>query len=181
MELCCGMPRPAPPFSETKLVNHFPSRRLHPSALPRYAGYHPLSWALLNRERSHGIAWHMVEDMSTSRQLALDGGKVWFSRSFDLAQVHEPNFDTRGSLVHKCTKCVIESFPDLLELELLKRGECGSEANDQNSKIRSKDYHPRYARPAMVVQWNVPYEEVFALHQARLTLTLTLTPNPDWP
>jgi hypothetical protein len=33
----------------------------HDGPLPRYAGVHATSWALLIRERSHAVSWHMVE------------------------------------------------------------------------------------------------------------------------
>ena len=102
--------------------------RLHPSELPHYAGFHSLSWALANKERRHGISWHMVEDMSTSQQVELDGGKVWFTSSYPIVQGHEDaGFDTLASLHGKTTHCVVESFPRLLEEELLKRGEGGRE------------------------------------------------------
>ena len=140
--------------------------RLHPAPLPRYAGHHSLSWALLNNERSHGIAWHMVEDMSTTRRLEKDGGKVWFTASFDIQQTHEEHPDTRATLIKKCTQTTIESLPSLLDDELMKRGECGSEANDQNTKMRSKDYHARYERVPMIVAWDEPYEAILTLHTA---------------
>ncbi|HEY7784569.1 MAG TPA: formyltransferase family protein, partial [Pyrinomonadaceae bacterium] len=32
----------------------------HDAPLPRYAGTHATSWALLNREREHGVSWHIA-------------------------------------------------------------------------------------------------------------------------
>src|SRR5438128_9189 len=34
----------------------------HDSLLPRYAGVHATSWALLNDEKVHGISWHRVNE-----------------------------------------------------------------------------------------------------------------------
>ena len=33
----------------------------HDSTLPKYAGSHSTSWALLNREKTHGITWHKID------------------------------------------------------------------------------------------------------------------------
>ena len=35
----------------------------HDGPLPRYAGTHATSWALMNRERSHGVSWHRIVEM----------------------------------------------------------------------------------------------------------------------
>src|SRR5579871_2228717 len=34
----------------------------HDSLLPKYAGLHSTSWALLNRETQHGITWHIMTE-----------------------------------------------------------------------------------------------------------------------
>src|SRR5947209_6276597 len=32
----------------------------HDAPLPRYAGSHATSWALMGRERTHGVTWHVM-------------------------------------------------------------------------------------------------------------------------
>src|SRR5271154_5797135 len=34
----------------------------HDSLLPRYAGMHATSWAILNQEKMHGISWHVMDE-----------------------------------------------------------------------------------------------------------------------
>ncbi|NDA89622.1 MAG: amino acid adenylation domain-containing protein [Alphaproteobacteria bacterium] len=38
----------------------------HDGPLPRYAGIHSTSWALLNNEKSHGVTWHIMESKPDS-------------------------------------------------------------------------------------------------------------------
>lgn len=33
----------------------------HDGLLPRYAGRHATSWAILNQEKNHGITWHIMQ------------------------------------------------------------------------------------------------------------------------
>jgi len=47
----------------------------HNGPLPRYAGMHACSWALLNGEVEHGFTWHVVER-------AIDAGQILAQRKF---------------------------------------------------------------------------------------------------
>src|SRR5439155_12124948 len=41
----------------------------HDGPLPRYAGVHATSWALIHQERHHAVSWHEVGDL-------VDGGRI---------------------------------------------------------------------------------------------------------
>ncbi len=73
----------------------------HDGPLPRYAGLNAPVWALLNREPTHGVAWHIMES-------GVDMGDVVESRSIDLA----PD-ETALSLNMRCWTAGIESFETL--------------------------------------------------------------------
>ncbi len=45
-------------FKFTQLLDLYHCYNLHPSYLPRYRGRHPLHWALINGEKTHGITLH---------------------------------------------------------------------------------------------------------------------------
>jgi methionyl-tRNA formyltransferase len=49
----------------------------HDALLPRYGGIHATSWAIMNREKNHGITWHVM----TSR---IDAGPVLKQRTIAL-------------------------------------------------------------------------------------------------
>ena len=73
----------------------------HDGPLPRYAGLNAPVWALLNRETSHGVAWHMMTG-------GVDEGDVLERRMFEIS----PN-DTALTLNTKCYAAAIEGFVDL--------------------------------------------------------------------
>jgi amino acid adenylation domain-containing protein len=75
----------------------------HDGPLPRYAGMHATSWALLNREPNHGITWHMVVEQ-------VDGGHCLKQRSVAVA----PD-ETAFTLNAKCYEAAIEAFKELVE------------------------------------------------------------------
>jgi methionyl-tRNA formyltransferase len=81
----------------------------HDAPLPRYAGTHATSWALVYGETRHAISWHVITDR-------IDGGDI-------LAQVWldvEPE-ETAMSLNLKCYDAALAAFAALLGQ--LERGE----------------------------------------------------------
>jgi methionyl-tRNA formyltransferase len=74
----------------------------HDAPLPRYAGSHATSWALLNGEREHAVTWHVM----TGR---VDAGDI-------LVQVPvaiEPD-DTVLALNARCHEAALDGFRELL-------------------------------------------------------------------
>ncbi|MFT4057937.1 MAG: amino acid adenylation domain-containing protein [Legionella sp.] len=74
----------------------------HDSLLPRYAGLNATTWALINKEKEHGITWHMVNE-------GIDEGDI-------VKQVRFPilNEDTAFSLNLRCYEHAIQAFSDLV-------------------------------------------------------------------
>ena len=75
----------------------------HDGPLPRYAGLNAPLWALMAKERQHGISWHMIEG-------GVDEGDVIEQRLFDLT-----DHDTALSINTSCYAAAIESFDAVLE------------------------------------------------------------------
>ena len=74
----------------------------HDGPLPRYAGLYATAWALMNRESSHGITWHLMTD-------AVDEGDILEQRLFEL----RPD-ETSFTLNTRCYEAAIESFGGLI-------------------------------------------------------------------
>lgn len=79
----------------------------HDGPLPRYAGTHAPAWALRNKEASHGVSWHVIEDR-------VDTGDILKQVSFPLSPE-----ETLDSLSQKCSLMAIRAFRELIvELKL---------------------------------------------------------------
>jgi len=109
----------------------------HDSLLPRYAGTHATSWALMNGETVHGVTWHLMTEV-------VDAGDILKQECVGIAED-----DTALTLNMKCYEAAINSFTRLVgELET------GNVlARKQNLDERS--FFPRYQRPAIggVISW----------------------------
>jgi amino acid adenylation domain-containing protein len=75
----------------------------HDGPLPRYAGMHVTSWAILNGEISHGVTWHVMSSV-------VDAGDT-------LEQVFFPieENETALSLNAKCYQAAVTSFSELID------------------------------------------------------------------
>lgn len=74
----------------------------HNALLPRYAGLHAASWAILMGERVHGITWHrMVE--------TVDGGDILKQRSLELGTDETPL-----TLLRRCDDLAADAFTELV-------------------------------------------------------------------
>jgi methionyl-tRNA formyltransferase len=74
----------------------------HPAPLPRFAGLHPFSWALLHGETRYGVTWHVLTPK-------IDAGDI-------VAQAHfpiEPSWNV-VELIRRCAAPGCELFRDLL-------------------------------------------------------------------
>lgn len=74
----------------------------HNGPLPDYRGVHVPSWAIINREKRHGVTWHYVDEK-------IDGGDIVASKTFELA----PG-ETAISLTLRCIATGVELFSPLL-------------------------------------------------------------------
>ncbi|MFN8569537.1 MAG: formyltransferase family protein [Kouleothrix sp.] len=75
----------------------------HDAPLPRYAGTHATSWALINREPEHGVSWHLMVAQ-------VDAGPIVAQERFAIA----PG-ETALSLNARCYEAAQRSFASLAE------------------------------------------------------------------
>jgi natural product biosynthesis luciferase-like monooxygenase protein len=119
----------------------------HDGPLPRYAGLYATSWALINKEKTHGISWHT---MSTQ----VDKGDILKQRRISIVDT-----ETAFTLNAKCYEAAIESFAELVDELASGR----STPLQQNPADRT--YFSKYKRPpaAGTLSWEKPAEDISAL------------------
>ena len=122
----------------------------HDSPLPRYAGMHATSWAIINREPRHGITWHFIVP-------GVDEGSTLKQRTLALSDQ-----ETAFSLNIKCYEAAMESFSELLD-ELTDNCETLSIQN-----LEERTYYGKYKRPPVggVLSWCLSAEEMNAFARA---------------
>ena len=131
----------------------------HDGPLPRYAGLHATTWAILNRETSHGVTWHEMKE-------TVDAGAILKQSVFALA--HD---DTAFTLNRKCFKAGIDSFEELVR----DLGDGTLRARPQD--LSQRTYFAKHARPAAqgCIDWTLPAEHIAAFVRA---LDFGPYPNP---
>jgi natural product biosynthesis luciferase-like monooxygenase protein len=131
----------------------------HDGPLPRYAGLHVTSWALLNRERQHGITWHLMDSRP-------DRGDILKQKLFPI----EPQ-ETAYSLNVKCYEAAIDTFTELVQELATDR------VTRQRQDFSRRSYFSMNQRPvaAGAINWQLPAEAIAALVRA---LDFGPTPNP---
>ncbi|HLK61215.1 MAG TPA: formyltransferase family protein, partial [Chthonomonadaceae bacterium] len=109
----------------------------HDGPLPRYGGVHATSWAIMNREKTHGVTWHVMTDR-------VDAGDILAQPIFALDER-----ETAITLNAKCYTAALEAFGAMIEplqsgAEILRR---------QDPSERS--FYRLYRRPqaACVLSW----------------------------
>jgi amino acid adenylation domain-containing protein len=131
----------------------------HDGPLPRYAGLYSPSWAILNREREHGVTWHeMVSE--------IDGGEILKQRMLKISCD-----ETALSLIRSCSEAAQEAFKELI-CELKRGDEVGLAQNPSERTYFGKNHRPP---AAAVLRWNQPAENLDALIRA---LDFGPFPNP---
>ncbi len=122
----------------------------HDAPLPRYGGLHATSWALINRERMHGITWHVMAPR-------IDAGAILKQKMVPIADT-----DTALSLNIKCYQAAADAFAELIE-DL-----ASGTAVEIGQNLVDRTYYSRYRRPAAgcVIAWDAPAEEIDALVRA---------------
>jgi amino acid adenylation domain-containing protein len=74
----------------------------HDSPLPKYAGINATSWALMNREKTHAVTWHVMS-------ARFDEGDILKQFPVDIAEN-----DTAFTLDAKCYEAAVDSFIELI-------------------------------------------------------------------
>jgi amino acid adenylation domain-containing protein len=75
----------------------------HDSPLPKYAGVHATSWALLHQEKIHGITWHIMDPL-------VDAGEILKQVPVTIAQD-----ETAFTLNAKCYEAAIDAFSQMIQ------------------------------------------------------------------
>lgn len=122
----------------------------HDALLPRYAGLHATSWAIMHGEPRHGIVWHRMVR-------ALDAGDLLVERELTLA----PD-ETAWTLNLRCTEAAIEGFGELLA------GLTSGKLAPRPQPLAARTYFPGWRRPSpgCVVPWNESAERISAFVRA---------------
>ena len=126
------------------------SINFHDSFLPRYAGMHSTSWAIINGEQEHGITWHIMLEK-------VDAGDILKQAKVTL----EPD-DTALSLNQKCYETAFSTFKELLS-ELLT-----DTYIRQPQQVDPNTYCGLYSKPAGNgwIRWDQTAEKIKALYRA---------------
>ncbi|WP_172402092.1 AMP-binding protein, partial [Ensifer aridi] len=122
----------------------------HDGPLPRYAGTHATSWALLAQESEHAISWHRIDD-------GVDTGDVAVQRQVVIA----PN-DTALSLNLKCYEAAVEGFRELLT------GLANAELRLRPQALAGRSYFAARRRPdaAGCLRWHRSAQDLSAMTRA---------------
>ncbi|MER6915122.1 methionyl-tRNA formyltransferase [Streptomyces sp. NPDC000594] len=122
---------------------------VHDSLLPRYAGFSPLIWALINGEREVGVTAHRMD-------AELDMGDILLQRSVPVG----PR-DTAADLFHRTVDLI---GPIVTEsLELIGSGRAVWTPQDRS---RASFFHKRAIEDSRI-DWNRPAEELERLVRAQ--------------
>ena len=118
----------------------------HDAPLPRYGGIHATSWAIMNREQTHGITWHVMAPK-------IDAGGVLKQKTLSVSPT-----DTALSLNMRCYQKALEAFGELVD-ELAAGG-----AAEMPQNLSQRTYFARYRRPVRgcMIPWNRTAEEIDA-------------------
>ncbi|MGY0058381.1 amino acid adenylation domain-containing protein [Streptomyces sp. LZ34] len=122
----------------------------HDALLPRHAGVHATTWAVLEGERRHGVTWHVMTEEA-------DAGDVLVQREVDVA-----DDETSHTLNVKCLEAGVASFAELIAA--LAEGRAERRPQD----LSRRGYHGRYDRPpgGGFLAFDRPAEELAAAVRA---------------
>jgi non-ribosomal peptide synthetase component F/methionyl-tRNA formyltransferase/acyl carrier protein len=122
----------------------------HDGPLPRYAGLNATSWALINREKTHAVTWHIMS-------AEVDKGDILKQRSVDIIEG-----DTAFTLNAKCYEACIDSFAELVD-EL-----ASGPVESRKQNLAEQTYFSKYKRPpaACTLSWGQSADEIAALVRA---------------
>ena len=107
----------------------------HDAPLPRYAGVNAVSWAILNRESTHGVTWHVMTEK-------VDAGDILKQSIVPLSES-----ETALTLNAKCFDASLTSFQELLD-------EIGAGRVERHPQPTSgRTFFPRFQRPPLGGYW----------------------------
>ena len=122
----------------------------HDALLPRYAGTHATTWAIVNGEAEHGVTWHQMDEK-------LDHGAVLRQERFAVS-----TDETVLTLNAKCYDAAFTSFSALIVD--LEAGRVVAQPQDTTQRL-SHRLHKR-PTPGCVLDWNRTAVQLDALRRA---------------
>ncbi len=124
--------------AQTAAINY------HDAPLPRYAGTHATSWALLNGETAHGVSWHFITE-------TIDAGAVVESEKVAVAEN-----ETAWTLNAKCYEAAALSFGRLIDA--LADGNLAP----QKQNLQKRTFFSRHRKPSGggVISWENSATEI---------------------
>ncbi|WP_353000932.1 AMP-binding protein, partial [Mesorhizobium sp. M0808] len=122
----------------------------HDGPLPRYAGTHATSWALLAQESEYAITWHRIDD-------GVNAGELVVRRQVLIAPT-----DTALSLNLRCHEAAVEGFRELLT------GLAKGKLTARPQALVDRSYFPRRRRPdaAGCLRWDRSARDLSAMTRA---------------
>ena len=136
-------------LSATRMV----ALNYHDSLLPRHAGFNATTWAILERDRDHGVTWHVLTG-------PIDSGPVVEQVSFAV----EPSDDALA-LDGRCFEAGVASLATILSR--LERGELAAREQD----LAGRTFHALQDVPqdAEWIDWRRDAESIARLVRAMQT------------
>jgi len=122
----------------------------HDAPLPKYAGMHAPTWALLRHETEYGITWHVMTQ-------EIDAGDILKQHRFAIA----PD-DTSLSLNLKCYEAAIASFQELVD----ELAEHQFSRTPQDRGQRTYFSQPERPPSGAVISWRSSAEDIAGLCRA---------------
>jgi len=122
----------------------------HDSPLPKYAGLHATSWAILNGETQHAVSWHVMDEV-------IDAGDILKQASFPIDDT-----DTALSLNLKCYEQAINSFRELVK-ELATNS-----ITPVKQDLSSRSYYGLNSKPTNLgfISWDESAENIDSMCRA---------------
>jgi amino acid adenylation domain-containing protein len=131
----------------------------HDALLPRYAGSHATTWAIMQREASHGVTWHVMSEL-------VDAGDILKQCPVDIS-----DGETALTLNAKCYEAAVRSFAELIDDLSL------GWVSVRKQELDARTFFSRYKRPTVgcVLSWNRCARDIAAFVRA---LDFGPYPNP---
>ncbi|MGW2303055.1 methionyl-tRNA formyltransferase [Streptomyces sp. NPDC001809] len=142
---------------------------IHDSLLPKYAGFSPLIWALINGESEVGVTAHMMDEV-------LDAGDIVQQHSVPVGPA-----DTTTDLFHKTVDLIAPVTIDALDRIAGGRAEFTPQDRSQATffhKRAEEDIRIDWSWPAEVLErlvraQSAPYPSAFTFHRGKRLEVLT--------
>ena len=131
----------------------------HDAPLPKYAGTNATNWALINRESSHGVTWHIMTNV-------IDAGDILKQQKISISEG-----ETALTLNAKCYETSVQIFAEFLD-ELAE-----GRVKPMRQELGERTFFSKWKRPpaACSIDWTRSAEEIDALNRG---LDYGSYPNP---